>query len=411
MNTSEQEQPSGVRRRDLIAGAAGAGIGAAAMLGSVAAVNAVTSKPDEFGKARTHASGPHQPGLDVPRAHAVFIAVDLDESVDRERLRSLLRLLSDNARRLMAGTPPVGDQEPSMAELPANLAITFGFGPGLVDRVSPGAKPDWLKPLPAFKIDELEERWNDGDLLIWIACDDPLTLAHAQRMMLKDVRAYSTIRWQQPGFRNAHRSLPEGTTQRNLFGQLDGTANAAAGTDEYDRLVWITPETGPKWLAGGTSFVLRRIHMNMETWDEADLPGREAAMGRRLDSGAPLTGVNEHDEVDFEARTSLGFTIINQASHVRRARPDDPNIRIVRVTYNYDHPVSGVGGMGAAVSDSGLLFGSLQANPDKQFVPIQQRLADGDLLNTWTVPVGSAVFAIPPAASAGGFVGDTLFDA
>ncbi len=409
--TDAQAQPSaGVRRRDVLAGAAGVGVGAVATLGAAAAVRAATAESAEFGRSRTIAAGRHQAGLDRPRAHAVFIGVDLAPDVDRDRIRSLLKILSDDAHRLMAGTAPVGDQEPSMAEIPANLAITFGFGPGLVDRVDPSRKPEWLAPLPKFSIDRLEDRWSHGDLLILVAGDDPLTVAHAQRMMLKDVRAYSTIRWQQTGFRNAHRSLPENTTQRNLFGQLDGTVNAAPDSDEYDRLMWITSDTGPSWLVDGTSFVLRRIHMNLETWDEVDLPGREASVGRRLDTGAPLTGVNEHDEPDFNARTSLGFTVINPMSHIRRARPDDPNIRIVRHTYNYDHPVSGVGGMGAEVSDSGLLFGSLQADPLKQFVPIQQRLDEGDLLNTWTVPVGSAVFAIPPAATAGGFIGDTLFE-
>ena len=31
------------------------------------------------------------------------------------------------------------------------------------------------------------------------------------------------------------------------------------------------------------------------------------------------------------------------------------------------------------------------------------------MLNTWTVPIGSAVFAIPPGCEEGGFIGDGLF--
>ena len=46
---------------------------------------------------------------------------------------------------------------------------------------------------------------------------------------------------------------------------------------------------------------------------------------------------------------------------------------------------------------------------DRQFVPVQARLAESDHLNLWTVPVGSAVFAIPPGCAEGGFVGDALF--
>ncbi|MDJ1371503.1 Dyp-type peroxidase [Gulosibacter molinativorax] len=412
------ESTRGPRRRDVLVGAAGIGIGAAAMFAGGAAVQSV-SGPATFGNETATSAANHQWRIHPePPAHAVFIAVDLDQSVDRARLESLLRILTDDANRLMAGYAPVGDQEPQLAETPAGLTITLGFGPRLVDLVNPRAKPEWLAPLPAFKIDQLQDAWSGGDLLVHVASDDRLTLAHAQRTMLKDLRAYTTVRWQQDGFRNSRGTLKPGTTQRNLFGQVDGTVNPAPGSADFDELVWIgangTTGVGgasPDWLAGGTSFVLRRIQMNLETWDLVDTPGRDAAIGRRIDTGAPLTGSHEHDEPDFEALTPQGFTVINPVSHMRRARSEDPTERIHRLTYNYDLPVAGVGGMGASVSDSGLIFGSLQANPLTQFVPIQQRLSDADLLNEWTVPIGSAVFAIPPAASGGGFIGDSLYAA
>jgi dye decolorizing peroxidase len=41
-------------------------------------------------------------------------------------------------------------------------------------------------------------------------------------------------------------------------------------------------------------------------------------------------------------------------------------------------------------------------------VPIQQRLAENDLFNTWTTPIGSAVFALPPGCAPDGYLGDTL---
>ena len=61
------------------------------------------------------------------------------------------------------------------------------------------------------------------------------------------------------------------------------------------------------------------------------------------------------------------------------------------------------------VSDSGLIFVSYQADVDKQFTPIQRRLAEMDMLNQWTTPIGSAVFAIPPGCREGGFVGEGMF--
>ena len=188
---------------------------------------------------------------------------------------------------------------------------------------------------------------------------------------------------------------------RNLFGQLDGTVNPKPGTTEFDELVWSAGQ--PEWMAGGTSMVLRRIAMDLDGWDRVDRPGREASVGRRFASGAPLTGEREHDEPDFAALGPVGFPVIPDFSHLRRSRSDEPGERIYRRGYNYDEAPAG-----ASVSDAGLLFASFQADVDRQFVPIQRRLDELDLLNEWTTPIGSAVFAIPPGCAEGGYIGDTL---
>jgi len=186
---------------------------------------------------------------------------------------------------------------------------------------------------------------------------------------------------------------------RNLFGQLDGTVNPEPGTDEFDRVVW----SSAGWLAGGTSLVLRRIAMNLETWDEIDKPGRGQSVGRTQDSGAPLTGTDEFDEPDFDAVNSVGFPIIADYAHIRRARTGNAEEKIFRRPYNYDDTPAH-----SMASNAGQIFASFQARVDTQFIPIQQRLDELDLLNEWTTPIGSAVFAIPPGCDEGGFIGETL---
>jgi dye decolorizing peroxidase len=154
--------------------------------------------------------------------------------------------------------------------------------------------------------------------------------------------------------------------------------------------------------------VVRRIEMLLDKWDRLDRTGREETVGRRLDDGAPLTGTNEHDDPDFDATTPVGFPVIAEFSHIRRARGDakgDSKLQMFRRGYNYE-----LGPTDIAVSDAGHIFTAFQADLMTQFVPMQQRLADLDLLNEWTSPIGSAVFAIPPGAPEGGFVGQTLFD-
>ncbi|MBO0908669.1 Dyp-type peroxidase [Arthrobacter sunyaminii] len=410
-----QEKPQGVGRRRLLFGGAAAGLGAVAAAGAQWAGNSSSSEPDLVrtgldegganGAQTVPFYGRHQAGIATePQTHASFVALDLGTDVSRDRIRSWLRLLSDDAAALTQGQPALADTEAELAVRPARLSVTFGFGPGLVKAVAPHLAPPWLAPLPGFGIDALQERWNGGDLLLQICADDPLTVAHAQRMLLKDSRAFAAVRWIQSGFRRAYGSEQTGTTMRNLFGQVDGSANPVPGTAEFDRVVWGDAEI-PAWLDGGTSMVIRRIAMNLDTWDELDRHGREESVGRTLANGAPLTGSAEHDAPDFEAVTALGFPVIPDYSHMRRARPDNPRQRILRRSYNYDDAPE----PGGPVSNAGQVFVSFQADVSAQFLPIQERLDKLDLLNEWTTPIGSAVFAVPPGAREGGFVGEALF--
>lgn len=394
----------GPTRRQLLLGGAVAGAGAAVAVGADALNRpAATPAPEPLaGSGTVPFHGAHQAGVATPpQAHATLIALDLHETTDRDALRRMMQLLTDDAARLTQGTAALADSEPELALVPAHLTVTFGFGPELVRRALTGstAAPTWLRPLPAFTVDRLEDAWSGGDLLLQIAADDPMTVAHAQRMLLKDTRSFATVRWTQPGFRRARGSEASGTTMRNLFGQVDGTVNLEPGTADFDDLVWVRDG----WLAGGTSLVLRRIRMDLDKWDRLDRGGREQSVGRTLDNGAPLTGTEEHDEPDFEATTAIGFPVIAEFSHMRRARSEDTSQRIHRRAYNYDAAPAG-----GEVSSSGLLFISHQADVDAQFVPLQQRLDELDLLNEWTSPIGSAVFAIPPGCAAGGYVGETV---
>lgn len=398
----------GATRRQFLLGGAAAGVGAAVGLGGAGLAAALApasaedpAEPELHGRNTVPFHGAHQAGIATDaQAHLLLLALDLRDDVDRDALGRMMRTLSDDAARLTQGRPALADTEPELAPEPANLTVTFGFGPGLVARADRRA-PDWLGPLPAFGIDDLRAEYSDGDLLIQVCADDPLTAAHAARMLLKDARTFATVRWRQQGFRRAHGTVAPGTTMRNLFGQVDGTSNPVPGTEEFDRTVWIREG----WLAGGTGLVVRRIHMDLDGWDRIDRPGRELSVGRTMLDGAPLTGGSEHDEPDLEAVNELGFPVIPAYAHLRRARGEgaDGGERIFRRAYNDEvSPAKG------EISEAALVFLSFQADVAAQFVPIQRRLDELDLLNTWTTPIGSAVFAVPPGCAEGGWVGETL---
>ena len=61
----------------------------------------------------------------MQQAHCWVIAFDIREGVDRTDLRRLMRVWTDNARRMTKGIAPVADLEGEMLEAPANLTITI----------------------------------------------------------------------------------------------------------------------------------------------------------------------------------------------------------------------------------------------------------------------------------------------
>ncbi|WP_293695806.1 Dyp-type peroxidase [uncultured Agrococcus sp.] len=397
---AESGSPS--RRQFLLGGAAAATAGVAIGIGADRAVLAAQSAAEApHGETVEPFFGAHQAGIATDaQAYATLLAFDLREETDKAALRRMMSILTDDAARLTQGIPALADSEPELALHPARLTITFGFGPEFVTRAE-GSAPAWLAPLPSFRIDALQEEYSHGDFFVQVASDDPTTAAHAVRMIVKDTRGFAAPRWQQRGFRHSHGTFKPGVTMRNLFGQVDGTGNTVPGTDDFDYVVW----SNDGWLAGGTSLVLRRIRMDLDTWDHVGRSDRELSVGRRLDNGAPLTGEEEHDALDLSATDAGGRPVIPPYAHARRARSDDPRERIFRRGYNYDDPPEGGGD-----ENSGQLFMSFQADVDAQFVPLQRRLEELDLLNLWTTPIGSSVFAIPPGCQEGGYVGETLLE-
>ncbi|WP_231443530.1 Dyp-type peroxidase [Brevibacterium zhoupengii] len=423
----------GFSRRGLIASAAAAG--GAGVVGAVAGFGAGRAESTDRAEAAPSRDlngangpitepfyGPHQSGVETPpQAHAHFLALTLKTGINADEAVRWLRLLTADAAALTQGSGPLADSEPELAHDPARLTVTFGFGRRLVKLAGRKTVPEWLGPLEKFSIDDLDPDRCTGDLLLQICGDDPLTLAHARRMLWKDSRNFAEVAWQRGGFRRSYGSKEEGKTQRNLFGQLDGTANPGSGSDDFARIIWgqgtgrtdaVYSARGeppdnlgehlPDWMRGGTTLVLRDIAMNLDTWDKADRPAREFATGRTLDSGAPLSGTDEFDVPDFTAVDKRGLTKISAASHVARARDGlGPEAQIHRRTFNYET---------GAEEGAGLLFASFQADIERQFLPIQRRLAEVDLLNEWTTPIGSTVWAIPPGISEGEYVGQNLFE-
>jgi deferrochelatase/peroxidase EfeB len=393
------------------AGLASGGLGALATVGG--------GEPDAPARAAgTYpVAGRHQAGIVTPAQDRMYTAAFDLTTTSRNELIGLLRTWTTISARLMAGLSagPLGavggpydappDDTGEALELgPAGLTVTIGFGRslftgrpdapgdrfGIADRL-----PEALVELPHFAGDDLDPRRCDGDLVVQACADDPQVAMHAVRNLTRAAFGTARVRWSQLGFGRTSSTSRAQATPRNLMGFKDGTANVKAEeTDALEQHVWVQPGDGGEvaaWLAGGAFMVVRRIRMQIETWDRTSLREQEAIFGRSKGEGAPLSGGTEFSDPDFGTPGSGGAPLIADAAHVRLAHPSShAGARILRRGYNFTDGNDSLGRL-----DAGLFFVSFERDPRAGFIPIQQALARHDVLNEYIIHTGSGVYAVP----------------
>jgi dye decolorizing peroxidase len=392
-----------ISRRGLLGGTAAAAAGGA--IGAVSVSVGSSANQETFAAKRAlEFYGEHQMGIEADlQAVTTFVVFDIKNTTDRAAMLRWMSLLTDDIYRLSSGEPVLADPAPELAIGAARFSAYVGFGPSLFAKLGLEAQmPKGFGPLPSFKVDQLQDGFSGGDVLIHIAADDPVVLSHGTRGLIRDSLPFATLRHTQSGFAHTPGMVPSGLTHRNLMGQVDGTANPKLGSDDFDQVVWI--EDGPDWIQGGTQLVFRRIAMQLNTWDQLGTPAKEEVVGRKLSNGAPLTGVNETDTPDLAARHPNGLLVIPDFAHIRRAAPQNVSDRMFRRPFSYEGQPSKDG-----TPDVGLLWTAYQRDMSKQFVPVQRRLDELDLLNEWTTPIGSAEFAIAGGVARGEVIAQALF--
>ncbi|HLL68089.1 MAG TPA: Dyp-type peroxidase [Micromonosporaceae bacterium] len=313
--------------------------------------------------------GARQPGIATPALPFVSIAGFDVVARHRAGLVDLLRTWTRVAAEMTA-------------ESTHAVTFTFGFGRplfaegrfGLTDR-----RPGPLADLPSFPGDSIDPAVSNGDLCVQACATHPSAAHQAVRTLVNTGRTHAALRWRQTGFRDAgNASDPPG-----MFGFRDGTANLdvddARATADH---LWVSD--GPAWLHGGTYLVVRRIRLLLDTWDRTAVAAQEAMIGRHRDSNRRIEGV--------------------PTAHMRLASPEaNGGVRLLRRSYSYDAGVDPNG-----LLDSGLIFLCFQRDPQRQFVPIQRRLAEHDPLNGFSQHLASGVFACPPGVERGSWIGANL---
>ncbi len=418
---SRRGEGPGLTRRGVLAAAAALGVGAG--------LDRILSSGGDSSGAEGSATkeavpfyGSKQAGIATPAQEFLdFAALDLTSS-SADDLREVLREWTTAAAALTAGRRyEPGSEAPDQAPAdtgeavglgPSRLTITIGFGPSLFglegeDRfVLARKRPRNLRPLPPFRGESLDPGRSSGDLCVQACADDPQVSFHAVHVLTRLASGAATLRWTQQGFGRTSSTSRSQATPRNLMGFKDGTDNIRGEDGQaMEEFVWVQPSDGPQWMAGGSYLVARRIQILFDVWDATSLEGQEQVIGREKTSGAPIGGQEEYDPVGLSARRG-GELLIPADAHIRLASPHyNQGLRILRRGYSYSEPTES----GSGQIDAGLFFICFQRDPQRQFIPIQRRLAASDALNRHTLHTASAIFACPPGCKPGGFVGEGLF--
>ncbi|HWE06841.1 MAG TPA: iron uptake transporter deferrochelatase/peroxidase subunit [Rhizomicrobium sp.] len=372
--------------------------------------------------------GAHQGGILTPaQRHTYFTAFDLDTR-KRADVIALLLMWTEAAALMSRGemAPSQGSDSDAPADIaetmglsPSRLTITFGFGPGLFikngkDRYGLGAsRPPALIDMPAFTGDQLLADRTGGDISVQACADDPQVAFHAIRRLSRLGTGIAQIRWGQTGFLP---HSPEGETPRNLMGFKDGTGNPSLQDGTAMEKFVFTGDDGPAWMRGGSYVVARRILIALEHWDRMRTNFQEQTFGRHKLSGAPLGKNNESDTLDFEAADKDGNPRTPINAHVRlAAAQSNGGARVLRRPYSYNDGVSYTAERWppwrqGIEYDAGLFFICYQRDPREGFVRIYERMSKLDLLNQFSTHTGGGMFACPPGAAPGEYIGQKLFE-
>ena len=427
----DKPTPTSLSRRGFFSSAGSLALSAGALV-----LPAMTSAETLKRRARANLSaspdtepfyGAHQSGIITPKQRQImFAAFNLDCGKQSDVIALLQRWTEASARMCHgASARPLGT-DPNAAPLdggsalglsPAQLTITFGFGPGLfardgVDRYGLNAKrPGALVDLPKFNGDQLVAEKSGGDLCVQACANDPQVVFHAIRELVALADGVASLKWVQTGFDSPPRA---GGTGRNLMGFKDCTMNPDASDQaEMNRQIWVGDEGG--WMKNGSYLVVRRIRIALEHWDRSEAGFQQEVVGRDKQSGAPLGKKHEHDTLNLAARDADGNPMIPEHSHARlAAAAENGGAEILRRAYSYNDGANFYSERWppwrqGIMLDAGLFFAAYQRDPRTGFIRINSQLASLDAMNQYTTHVGSGIFACPAGVAPGSYVGADLF--
>jgi putative iron-dependent peroxidase len=151
----------------------------------------------------------------------------------------------------------------------ARLASVVGFGPEFWDAVSPGKRPQGLRPFPAIGTGGRGAPATGGDVLVHILSRRPDLCFELATQIRKKLGGAAAVMEEVHGFRYLD--------SRDLTGFIDGTENP---TGKKRGAAALIGNEDPDFAGGSFAFTQRYVH-DLEKWQGLPLREQEKVIGRR----------------------------------------------------------------------------------------------------------------------------------
>lgn len=353
----------------------------------------------------------------MQQRYCTFAMFNMNAGTTRQDLQLLLARWTA-AISIMQEGKPLGDIRPSFSgssvpkdvgecfEIPpSSLTVTVGFGEKLFDdRFGISSfKPEKLVEFPRITNERLDPAQQGSDLGVQICADDSQVIFHALRTLAKIGRNKATISFMENGFQPTRQSTQQ-TTPRDLFGFRDGSTNPVEDK-EFDSFIWVSGGD-QEWLEGGSYMVYRRSAIIMAPWENMRISEQERLIGRRKDTGAPLSNPDgdEFTLPDLTAKDDNGNYLIDPNSHVAVTSDQRHGFKILRRAFNYWEGLTDHGDQ-----NCGFLNMSFVNDP-YNYWKLRDDMGKYDILNEYYYDDRSGLYAVPQSPATGHYIGQEFFE-
>lgn len=161
-------------------------------------------------------------------------------------------------------------------DLGGKLSCVVGIGSALWDQLSPGERPQELRPFPAVVGATHTAPSTPGDVLFHIRADRADLCFEFERLLLAALGDAVDVEDETQGFRYFD--------ARDLLGFVDGTANPTGADLAEDTLIGAEDAR----FAGGSYVVIQKYLHDVDAWHALSTEAQEAAIGRTKSDNVEL---------------------------------------------------------------------------------------------------------------------------